>query len=316
MKKAFLEDVLTTISRYLVVLMFIVLLCIAFSGVRVVKSGEVAMVLRFGELKGDTREEQLHEPGLLFCFPYFIDEVVTVPVDSVIEQTVTTHYTNGNINTWSTSGYVITGDQNIALISASVKYVISDPIAYALYVNNTDAIIDACVSNAMLEQAAITAVDDILTAGKEAYTLSVFEAAQEKLDAAGIGVALQAIELTNVHMPEEVRDVYENVNAATVEASTLMEEAKQYENVTIPYAEYLASTKVSTANSKYASAVSAARSDLSEFWGVVEEYSANPEAVRARIYNEKLAAALAKIGQVRLVDDGDSKIIINWGGTT
>ena len=119
-KKTLLEDILTTVSRCFVVLIIIVLLCIAFSGVRIVKSGEVAMVLRFGKIVGDTPEEQIHNPGLLLCFPYFIDEVVTVPVGSVIQQTVTTHYTDGAIDKWSNSGYVITGDQNIALISASL----------------------------------------------------------------------------------------------------------------------------------------------------------------------------------------------------
>lgn len=312
MKKAFLEDVLTTVSRCFVVLIILVLIGIAFSGVRVVKSGEVAMVLRFGKLVGDTPEEQIHEPGLLFCFPYFIDEVVTVPIDSVIQRTVTTHYTKGEIDKWSNSGYVITGDQNIALISASVKYVISDPVQYALYVNEVDAIIDACLSNAMLEEAAHTAVDDILTSGKEAYTANISKEAQRKLDAAGMGVSLQSVELTNVTMPEEVREVYEKVNAATVEASTMLEEAQQYRNTMLPYAEYVASSVQSNAHSQYSSSVSAAHSDLSTFWGVIDEYAVNPEIVKSRLYNEKMAQALTKIGQVRLVDDGDSKIFIDW----
>ncbi len=312
MKKAFLEDVLTTVSRCFVVLIIIVVICIAFSGVRVVKSGEVAMVLRFGKLVGDTPEEQIHEPGLLFCFPYFIDEVVTVPIDSVIQQTVTTHYTEGQIDNWSNSGYLITGDQNIALVSASVKYVISDPVAYALYVSQVSSIIDASVSNAMLEEAAHTAVDDILTSGKEAYRSAVFQEAQRKLDLVGTGVTLQSIELTNVSMPEEVREVYENVNAATVEASTMLEEAQQYKNTMLPYAEYVASSVLSTANSSYVSALSSAKSALSEFWGVLDEYAATPDVVKSRLYNEKMAKALTKIGQVRLVDDGDSKIFINW----
>lgn len=312
MKKAFLEDVLTTVSRCFVVLVILVVICIAFSGVRVVKSGEVAMVLRFGKLVGDTPEEQIHDPGLLFCFPYFIDEVVTVPIDSVIQQTVTTHYTEGEIDKWSNSGYLITGDQNIALVSASVKYVISDPVAYALYVNEAESIIDASISNAMLEAAACTAVDDILTSGKETYAATISEEAQNKLDAAGIGVALQSIELTNVSMPEEVREVYEKVNAATVEASTLLEEAQQYKNTMLPYAEYVASSVLSSANSQYSSSVSSAKSDLAEFWGVLEEYAVTPDEVKSRLYNEKMAEALTKIGQVRLVDDGDSKIFINW----
>lgn len=312
MKKAFLEDVLTTVSRCFCVAILVVVLCIAFSGVRVVKSGEVALVLRFGQLVGDTPEEQIHEPGLLFCFPYFIDEVVTIPVESVMQRTVVTHYTDGEISNWKSSGYVITGDQNIALISASVKYIISDPVAYALYVNEAESMIDACISNAMLEAASKTAVDDILTAGKELYAAEVYAESQRKLNDAGIGVTLQALELTDVSMPEEVRETYDAVNAASVQASTLLEEAHQYRNTLIPNAEALASSIISSANSQYNTAVSAATNDLSEFWGVLEEYQATPDAVKARIYNEKMALALVKIGQVRLVDDGDSKIFIDW----
>ena len=132
------------------------------------------------------------------------------------------------------------------------------------------------------------------------------------MDAAGVGIALQSIELTNVTMPEEVREVYDKVNAATVEASTLLEEAEQYKNTMLPYAEYVANSILSSANSNYASSVSAARSDLAEFWGVLKEYTDTPDVVKTRLYNEKMAKALTKIGQVRLVDDGDSKIFITW----
>ena len=312
MKKAFLEDVLTTVSRCFIVLIAVVLVCIAFSGVRSVKSGEVAMILRFGKLVGETREEQIKEPGLLFCFPYFIDEVVTVPIDSVMQRTVTTHYTEGEIDKWSNSGYLITGDQNIALVSASVKYVISDPVAYALYVGEVEPAIDACVSNAMLEKASVTAVDDILTSGKEEFASAVYSRAQSMLDAAGMGVTIQSLELTDVSMPSEVREVYDNVNAAAVEASTIVEEAELYKNTLIPHAESVASSVMYAANSEYSAAISSATTELSTFWGVLEEYEATPEAVKARLYNEKMAAIIAKIGQVRLVDDGDSKIFIKW----
>lgn len=312
MKKAFLEDVLTAVSRCFCVAILVVVLCIAFSGVRIVKSGEVALVLRFGKLVGDTPEEQIHEPGLLFCFPYFIDEVVTVPVESVMQRSVVTHYSKGQISDWKSSGYVITGDQNIALLSASVKYIISDPVSYALYVNEAASMIDACISNSMLEVAARTAVDDILTAGKESYAAEVYAESQRKLDEAGIGVTLQALELTEVSMPEEVRETYDAVNAATVQASTLLEEALQYRNTLIPNAEAIASSIVSGANAQYKTKISAATNDLSEFWGLLEEYQATPDVVKTRIYNERMAQALMKIGQVRLVDDGDSKIFIDW----
>lgn len=313
-KRAVLESVLNTLSKCFIVLIIAVVICIALSGVRMVKSGEVAVVLRFGRIVGDTPEEQIHEPGILFCLPYFIDEVVTIPVEKVMQQTVVTHYTEGTIENWRSSGYLITGDQNIALVSASAKYSITDPIAYSLYMSDVSAVVNAAVSNAMIEVSAQTAVDDILTSGKLAFADSVTKKAQDKLSAVGAGVTLQTIELTQVAMPEEVREVYDGVNSANIKASTKVEEALQYKNVQIPYAESIANSLLTSAKTDYNSAVSAATTDLSEFWGVYDEYLANPDQVKSRIYNEKMAKILSIIGSIRMVDDGDSDIYINWGG--
>jgi membrane protease subunit HflK len=312
MKKNVLESILSTLSKCFIVLIIVVVICIALSGIKMVKSGEVAVVLRFGKIVGNTPEEQIHKPGLLFCFPYFIDEVVTIPVENVIQQNVTTHFTEGEITNWKESGYLVTGDQNIALVSASAKYMISDPISYSLYVNDAASIVNACISNAMIEAAAQSNVDDILTAGKVEFADDITSHAQAHLDRIGIGVTLQPIELTSVTMPEEVREVYENVNASTVKASTLVAEAQQYKNTNIPYAESIAKNYLATAKGNYAQALSAAETDLATFWGVVEEYEGNPDKVRARIFNEKMALALNAIGKVRLVDDGDSKIMVDW----
>ena len=315
-QKTLFSDILETVTKYFLVLVVVVLIGIFFSGMRKVESGNVAVVLRFGKLVGDTPAEQVHEPGLLFAFPYIIDEVIMVPVGSVMEQSVVTHYTDpAEISSTAEGGYLVTGDRNIATVSASVKYVISDPVAYALRVNDVSSIIDSCISNAMLEQAACTAVDEILTAGKEAYTAAVITEAQRKLDAAEIGVSLQALELTNVKMPEEVREIYEQVNAATVDASTKLQEAQQYKNTMIPYAESIANSVLATARSDQSTKIAAANSDLSEFNGLLAEIETNGTplgVIRARVYNEKMAEALTKIGQVRLVDDGDSKIFIDW----
>lgn len=310
MRKAFFEDTLRTVSRIFAVLVVLVLVFIAFSGVRFVKSGEVAVVLRFGRIVGDTPETQIRKPGLLFCFPYFIDEVVTVPTGSVMQQTVSTYYTDGTIADWG-NGYLMTGDQNIVLVNASLKYTITDAVRYALHVSEPEKIINACVSNAMLETAARTGVDDILKAGKEKYAAETLTAAQQKLDEVEAGITLQAIELTEVTMPVEVRDVYEQVNAASVEASTYMESALQYRNTYIPMAEAKAHDIVTSANSANATAVSAATSDLATFWGVLDEYNATPDVVRVRIYSEKMSKALATIGTIRVVGDDNSKIIIN-----
>ena len=234
-KKTLFADILGSLTKYFIILVVAVVICIALSGLKIVDSGNVAVILRFGEIVGDSYEEQVHKPGLLLAFPYIIDEVVMIPTDSVIEQLVTTHYTDGNIMSGSSGGYVITGDQNIAVISASVKYVISDPVAYALHVADGSSIINASVSNAMITEAATLGVDSLLTDGKDDFNASVLNSAAAKLKAADIGVTISTLELTQVSMPAEVKSIYEQVNSSTVQAATMLQEAAQYRTKVIAF---------------------------------------------------------------------------------
>lgn len=302
-------DILTTVTRYLKVLVIIVVAGICLSGIRVVESGNVALILRFGKLVGDSYEEQVHDSGLLLAFPYIIDEVIIVPTSSVMEQSVTTHYTEGNYT--DRDQYVITGDQNIATMSASVKYMVSDPVAYALNVSDVSAVINACVSSAMLSEAAGCDVDELLTSGKDQFTANAKRRAMEKLEKADVGVTLSTLELTKVSMPPEVKGVYDEVNAATVQAATIKENALSIRNSMVPYAQSEAAEKIATANAEKVMEVGDATLALTEFWGLLEEYQANPQVVKARVYQDKVAQMIATIGKIRVVRDGQTNIILN-----
>lgn len=310
-KKAVFSDILTTVTKYFLILVVSVIILICFSGVRIVESGNVALILRFGKLVGDTYDEQVNEPGLLLAFPYVIDEVIMVPTGSVMEQTVSTHYTSGNMTTLHNNGYLITGDQNVAVVSVSVKYIISDPVAYALKVKDISGIINSFVSSAMVECVSYISVDELLTSGKDKYCQEVLSLTQDLLSSTGTGITIGTIELTSVSMPNEVREIYDLVNSATVQAATQLEQAYQYRENIIPQAEAEASAFIALANTEFSGAVATANSDLAEFWGTLEEYSSNPELVKIRIYNSKVSKAMSKIGKVRVVQDGETKIVIN-----
>ena len=310
-KPSLFAEILGSVTKYFLILVTVVLILIAFSGVRIIDTGNVAVILRFGKLVGDSYDEQVHEAGLLLAFPYIIDEVITVPTGSVIEQTVSTHYTSGNMTTLRNNGYVITGDRNIAVVRASVKYIISDPVAYALNISDISKIIDASVSSAMVSRAAGTAVDYLLTSGKDDFARDVLSMAQSKLDASGAGVTIGTIELTDIGMPAEVRSTYDEVNSATVRAATLLEQALQYRETLIPQAEAEANQLISSANSEYSASVAYANAELSEFWGVLDEYTQNPELVSIRIYNTKLSEAVGRIGKIRVVQNGETRIFIS-----
>lgn len=309
-KNDLFSKILTQVTRYLRVLVILVFLGICFSGVRVVKSGHVALILRCGQLVGDTREEQVHGPGLLLAMPYIIDEVVMVPTDSVFEQSVTTYYTPETEKT-AEGGYVVTGDENIAVLSASVKYVIEDPVAYALNVNQVEQMINGAVSNAMLCQAAGSDVDTLLTSGKDAFVRESLLMAAQSLQLSGSGIRLTNLELTQMRMPEEVRVIYEQVNSSTVRAQTIIENANNYRSTMIPYAQSSAASLVALANVDKVSDISAAEAAVAEFWGLVEEYRQNPQVVRTRVYSQKVSQLLEKIGRIHVVQDGATKIYLD-----
>jgi len=313
-KNELFAQILTLVTKYLRVLVVLVILGICLSGVRIVKSGNVALILRFGQLVGDTYEEQVHEPGLLLAMPYIIDEVIIVPTGSVIEQSITTYFTPDTGKS-SDGTYVVTGDENIATLSASVKYLISDPVAYALNVSDISAMINGAVSNAMLCQAAQTDVDDLLTSGKDAFTSASVKQAAQALELANAGVTLTNLELTQVSMPSEVRTIYNQVNSSTVYAQTIIENANNYRTTVIPYAQSSASTQIALANANKATAVGNANTALVEFWGLVEEYRQNPEVVRTRLYSQKVSQLLQTIQRVHVVQDGQERIYIQMTPT-
>lgn len=308
-QKNLFSEVLGTVTKYFLILVILVMVLIFCSGIRMVESGHVAVVLRFGELVGDTPEEQIHEPGLLLAFPYIIDEVIMVPVDTVMEQSVTTYYTPEDGK--STDGaYVITGDQNIAVLSASVKYVVSDPVAYALHVADMESVINGAVSTALLTQAAGTDVDVMLTTGKDAFAAQAMDGAMEHLERIGAGVRLTTLELTNLSMAPEVREIYNQVNSAAIDAATILENARNHITTLIPYAEGLAAQSVSEATSYKMTATAEAEKSLTEFHGLLDEFAVNPEVVKTRVFSTKISQILASIGTIRVVQNGETKIIL------
>jgi regulator of protease activity HflC (stomatin/prohibitin superfamily) len=226
-----------------------------------------------------------------------------------MEQTVTTHYTPEGTRT-KRGGYVITGDQNVAVLSASVKYTVSDPVEYALNVDKVDKIVNGCVSSALLTEAAAMDVDILLTSGLDEFAASSLKRANEKVEKAHIGITINTLELTEASMAAEVRTIYEKGTSALVEAETIKENARLYEQNLIPQAQASKQTQITAAQNEKEARVSAATAALAEFWGVLEEYERNPEAVMARLLAQKTQAIVGKIGTIRIVQDGESTILL------
>ena len=138
--------------------------------------------------------------------------------------------------------------------------------------------------------------------------------AQKNIDSNKIGVTLTSFEFVNVAPPEEVKNVYDNVTAASADQEKMIKEANQYAEQVRIEAEAEKNKLVSEAEAEKSKKISAADADLSEFRGIRAEYEesyASRVTVRTRIKNDKLTKAISSIGRIIAVKDGDGHIIIN-----
>jgi membrane protease subunit HflK len=268
-----------------------------FSGVYKVDSDESAVILRFGRLSGINPAERIKRPGLHYAFPYIIDEVVKIPVGKVKQFIVTTHDSRGSYidSEINRSGYLITGDSNIILIEAAVKYRVSNPLAYALYHKNAELLIDGVVSGVLQKSVSSMGVDTLLTSGKVQLAEDVRITSQALLDMIEAGVDLTNVEFTKLTPPAEVMGDFEAVTAAAVNKATMIQEANGYRLDILPKAESQAQSVVEKAKVLQNEALARAQTDIAAFLGLHGQYEQNPNVVLTGVLRERAGAILSQM---------------------
>jgi len=86
-----LSDALRLSFFILKIIMIVLVVAFLISGFKTVDSGEKAMVLRFGAIRG-VGEERVLGPGWHWVFPYPIDELVKIPVEAQINLPITSFW--------------------------------------------------------------------------------------------------------------------------------------------------------------------------------------------------------------------------------
>jgi modulator of FtsH protease HflK len=283
-------------------------LAILGSGVTVVRPDEVALVLRFGQLTGRTRVDQVRGPGLVLAFPYLVDEVVRVPVKRVQETRIDT-LTNavgasGDRLDVTRDGYALTGDHNIVQPEAVLKYQVTDPVTWALRVTTPDAMIRDAVVAALTRTLGEMAIDPVLGDGRKALAARALERAQARLDADGPWVRLVALEFTAIRPPAPVAQAFDEVQSAFVERKTRVDAARSFREQALPRAAATAEAEVRDAEAAEAALLATARGAAAAFLAIQAEYRKSPAVVRQRLYRETMEVVFSAVGGRVLVPAG------------
>jgi len=280
---------------------------IALSGVYRVESSQTAVVLRFGKITGKNEEERIKKPGLHFALPFFIDRVIKIPAHTVQEIEIITHYKpDGSVVSpdIDKTGYALTGDKNIVLIKAKVKYRISDPVRYTLYTNDAGKTIDGVISGELTGIAARSNVDSVLTSGRARLSNDVMRNSQNIIDALKLGVLVSGVELTEITAPAETIRYFEEVRNAAVYKATGSQRAREYASNRILGAEAAANTLKQNAVSGRAARLTKARDEMAEFYGLYDQYARNPQIITSGTFRQRVGAVLKKAGKTIVLPPG------------
>jgi len=281
------------------------------SGITIVKPDEVAVILRWGRLVGPTPALQEHGPGLLFALPEPVDRVVRVKVKKVSEVAVSTLITSAgdeedsetsDLNTLSPlTGYAITGDHNIVQLDMVARYRVREPAEWAFYGPDSERILKAEVTSAMVRSLGEMAVDRVLADGRKTLIANATRRAQAGLDGARSGLELSSLELTRLAPPPALTSDFDAVQSAFIGAETKKKEAQAFAESAIPQARAGADAAVQEARAAAEADLAQARGDAAAFLALDRQYRSDPSVVRERLYRDAVERAIGGAGSVHWV---------------
>jgi membrane protease subunit HflK len=191
-----------------------------------------------------------------------------------------------------------TSDNNIVRVSFTLQYRIQDAYAARYKVADLTSVVRSASAAAMREVVGRMTVDAVLRERRAALTTEVSSILQDILESYGAGLEVQAIELQDVQPPEAVRSAFDDVVAATQDASRAVNEAEGYRNQVIPNARAEAIEMVEAASGYRAAKVAEAAGEAARFTALTTEYRKAPEVTRKRLYLETMESVLPGVEKV------------------
>ena len=286
---------------------------ILVSGIYRVESNEVAIVLRFGRLTGNTLQEQIKNPGMHFALPFFIDEVIKIPVQTIHERDINTHYIvwgNRILPDVDMNGYLLTGDNNVVLIRAAVLYQIENPVQYIIFNRDTGLLIEGVVSGELTRLVTQLDIDTVLTRGRAELSSALMHNAQRTLNELETGVVIAAVELIGIVPPMETAQYFDDVRSAAVHKETLIQRAQEFSSSLMLGAEGEASAYTQTAISDQYERLIKVHDNIAEFNGLYDLYSINPNLIMAGTFRERMSAIIAQSGGSIIIPEGSEAPLI------
>jgi modulator of FtsH protease HflK len=310
---------ITKLSKYLVVTVLVVIIGIwVLSGIYTIKSGEEAVILRFGE-----HVSTVSKAGLNWRIPYPVDQVFKVNVSEIkrIEFGFSTikqgnAITNANFVEEPGKSQMLTGDENMVNVETALQYKIIDTEDYMFNVDNQSGTLKIAAESAIRRAIANHSLDDVLTDNKNQIQQEIKDDLQAICNSYEIGIGIVTVQLQDVNPPTEVDAAFKDVTNAREDKTSLINEAESYKNEVIPKARGNAAEAINKAMAYKERRIAEAKGDVSNFVQILEKYQLGKEVTRTRMYLETLEEVLPGIEKYILDEKGNTVSFLPLQGSS
>ncbi len=281
-----------------------------------VEPDEQGLVLRFGAYVGST------PPGLNYHVPWPVESVLILPVTRINrveigfqssgaeEPDVTPRTPDGRdepvrgavARDVTAESQMLTGDENIVDINASVFWRISDAPAFAFNTRTPAYTVKSAAESVLRQVLGRTAIESALTGGRGSIEQAVQAGTQAILNQYKSGVEITQVQLQKVDPPADVVESFRDVQRATTDADTARNEAQSYANDIVPRARGDSAAIMAEANGAKTAAVSSANGESQRFLSVLAAYDLAKDVTLKRLYIETMQDVLSHT-QTIVVDD-------------
>lgn len=284
------------------VIMIGLLLLFMFSGFFIVGPQEKAIVLRFGVPAGGG-DGKLLGPGPHWAFPPPIDEVVRIPVGQVmnLSSTVGWYPTTaameaagnepppGDSLRPAIDGYLLTGDENIVHLRATLRYRIAEPgLRYVLDFANASNAVQNAFNNALLFAAARYKVDDALTRDQAGFREVARNRFEQLVTKHNLGITEIQIDNMQVIPPRQLKEAFGRVTEAEVRRAKELNDARSYENQTISKARAEAESRKNLGEAERTRLVEFVAAEVERFTNNLPAWRANRDLFTQQRQSEAL----------------------------
>ena len=274
----------------------IVILLWILSGIYFVAPDEVGVVKRFGKaVRTTTSGPHYHLPT-----PF---ETVLRPKVTRVQRIEIGFRTiggkeHGRYRVIPAESLMLTKGENIVNMTFIVQYKISNAMNYLFNVSQQRKTVKDAAEAAMREVAGKNEIDDILTVGKFKVQQNTKEKLQSILDGYNAGIHIVAVQLQDVHPPEQVMSAFKDVASAKEDKAKMINEAHGYRNEILPKAKGKAAQITNDAIAYKESKIISAQGDVSRFLQVLKQYRLAKDVTRKRLYIEMMEEILPTINKI------------------